>query len=546
VEQFQSQEQFTQVYEQLWQCVLQFGNLSALQERNRIARDLHDSLGHALTALNIQLQAAARLWQEDPGQAQQFLSEAHRLGSIAISETRQVVGTLRAEIAETQSLETLIESLVKDFEHTTGVHPSVTISGSPTLPPIVVTALYRISQEALNNIRKYAKATAVHIQVCITSTNVGLLIQDNGRGFKPENVNSGFGLQGMHERVSALRGSIKIRSEPGYGCKITIEIPLKPLSKQDKQVNQLGNVLVSAVQVEVDETVLEQTSLELNVPAKQLQDLETVLAELVGPMAPELLQQALQVSTPETLVQTIESRLPPSERSEFKNQALRFLQKGVAHTPVTEDVFDPSTFTPAEVPSVLLALGEQIEYLRTQVDDQISQVDDQISQIQETALNPGLSSEHVRHLEALLTEQIGPIAPELLQRIALITSSVEALIQSLEIYLPTAEQPEFKQRAALLLREIASQPHLESNPAIKSGNKLTETSKDDPQSIDQDFVQRCKQELTQRVGPIAPILVDKIIASAQEWTRTELVRALAAKIPDSQAAFEFEHCLLTL
>jgi signal transduction histidine kinase len=102
---FQTSDQLSQIYDQLWQCVLKFGDFSALQERNRIARDLHDSLGHSLTALNIQLQAAKRHWDHDPEKAQQFLAEAHRLGAIAIQETRQTVSSLRAEMAEVESLE---------------------------------------------------------------------------------------------------------------------------------------------------------------------------------------------------------------------------------------------------------------------------------------------------------------------------------------------------------------------------------------------------------------------------------------------------------
>ena len=121
VEELYTPEQLAQTHQQLWQYVLQFANFSAVQERNRIARELHDSLGHALTALNFQLQTAIKLCKLDPTQAQQFLTEAHRLVTIATQEVRHSVRTLRSDAPENQSLETLIESLGNDFQQITGV-----------------------------------------------------------------------------------------------------------------------------------------------------------------------------------------------------------------------------------------------------------------------------------------------------------------------------------------------------------------------------------------------------------------------------------------
>lgn len=227
VEELYTPEQLAQMHDSLWQCVLQFANLSAAQERNRIARDLHDSLGSALTALNFQLQTAIKLCKPDPTQAQEFLSEAHRLVAIATQEVRQSVKTLRSEKIETQSLETLIESLVNDFHQTTGILPELEINLPISLSPQLVTPIYRIIQEALNNTRKYAKATQVQIHICTTSTGVHLTIGDNGRGFNPEQVSGGYGLQGMQERVAVLQGHLQLESQPGRGCCITVEIPMQ-------------------------------------------------------------------------------------------------------------------------------------------------------------------------------------------------------------------------------------------------------------------------------------------------------------------------------
>ncbi|MBE9215543.1 sensor histidine kinase [Plectonema cf. radiosum LEGE 06105] len=205
VEELYTPEQLAQMHDSLWQCVLQFANLSAVQERNRIARDLHDSVGHALTGLNFQLQTAIKC-QPDPIQVQKFLTEAHRLVAIATQEVRQSVKGLRSDALETQSLEMLIASLVNDFYDSTGILPQVEITERVATPSQLIAPIYRIIQEALNNIRKYARATEVQLDICTTVTQLHLTIQDNGRGFDPEKVSGGYGLQGMQERVAVLQG----------------------------------------------------------------------------------------------------------------------------------------------------------------------------------------------------------------------------------------------------------------------------------------------------------------------------------------------------
>jgi signal transduction histidine kinase len=227
VEELYTPEQLNHMHQQLWQCVLEFANVSAAQERNRIARELHDSLGHALTALNFQLQTATKLCKPDPNQAQEFLNEANRLMAIATQEVRQSVKALRNDPLATQSLETLIASLVNDFHQTTGILPEVEINLLIPLLPHFTAPLYRIIQEALNNICKYAQATAVQIHLSTTSTGLHLTIQDNGRGFDPENISGGYGLRGMQERIAVLQGHFHLESQPKAGCCIHVEIPMQ-------------------------------------------------------------------------------------------------------------------------------------------------------------------------------------------------------------------------------------------------------------------------------------------------------------------------------
>ena len=208
--------------------------MATLEERNRIARDIHDSLGHALVALNIQMEAALALWQDQPQQAYTLLVEAKQLGSDALQSVRQSVAEIRSEPLHGKLLAEAIESIVREFQRTTGVAADLKIDLTQPTSQQVNTAVYRIIQEGLTNICKYAQATIVRIQIKSTPTSLTLLLQDNGKGFEingdrasisPSGIRTSFGLQGMQERVSALGGQLQIDSAPGAGCRLTAIFP---------------------------------------------------------------------------------------------------------------------------------------------------------------------------------------------------------------------------------------------------------------------------------------------------------------------------------
>lgn len=221
----QTQTELLQALEQKRSLLQRIEEMAAIEERNRIAREIHDSLGHALTALNVQLQAAATLLPTDPRQAESFLTQAQRLGAVAISEVRQSVGALRTGIAE-KPLAEAIASLVADFRASTGITPTIKLNLQVKIPPPLDKTLYRIVQEALTNISKYAEATIVQIQLAANLEQVCLSIEDNGKGFSLDQETSGFGLQSMQERAAALDGNFQITSKPGSGCQIIVEFPI--------------------------------------------------------------------------------------------------------------------------------------------------------------------------------------------------------------------------------------------------------------------------------------------------------------------------------
>ncbi|MGL5807676.1 MAG: sensor histidine kinase, partial [Xenococcaceae cyanobacterium] len=135
------------------------------------------------------------------------------------------VSDLRQDPLQGKLLEDAIANLVREFHHTSGILPQLRINLSQPLSNQVSTAVYRLIQEGLTNIYKYAQATAVQIQ--IETNDFGLLVtlRDNGKGFSTDKNIAGFGLQGMRERISALEGQLKIVSQPNAGCTIKARFP---------------------------------------------------------------------------------------------------------------------------------------------------------------------------------------------------------------------------------------------------------------------------------------------------------------------------------
>lgn len=199
--------------------------MATIEERNRIARDIHDSLGHSLVALNIQMETAITLWQQDPNQAYTLLVEAKQLGSLALQAVRQSVAQMRFDPLQGQTLEQVLAALSQKFYYTTGILPKCCIDLSQPLSHHLSTVLYRIIQEWLTNICKYAEATAVKIHIQTTQSDLLLVLEDNGKGFRVDESQIGYGLQGMQERTAALEGNLKIASKPGAGCRITARFP---------------------------------------------------------------------------------------------------------------------------------------------------------------------------------------------------------------------------------------------------------------------------------------------------------------------------------
>ena len=227
----QMRQQLADANQQLQEYARKVEELATAQERNRIARDIHDSLGHALTSLNIQMQTAVKLWDKEPMQAHSFLTQAQLLGKTAMQEVRKSVSTLREDPREERPLKARIETLVDDYRRGTGLSICTNICNCGAVSKPVAKTIYRIVQEALTNIFKYAEATEVRIKLKTTPAQLCLTVEDNGRGFNPKQKSSGFGLRGIEERTFSVSGRFELTTSPGRGCRIEVKIPNAEISQ---------------------------------------------------------------------------------------------------------------------------------------------------------------------------------------------------------------------------------------------------------------------------------------------------------------------------
>lgn len=222
-------DQLAGAYAQLRQYALRIENQATLQERNRIAREIHDGLGHTLAAQTIQINNAVLFWSTDQDKALSFLKQAKQLGAEALLEIRKSVSVLRSNPLKGQSLDRALSKLLQDFQEREGVAVTHTLQSLVRHDPEVNTSLYRIVQEALTNIHKHAQADTVRVELHHQAGLIYLSIDDNGQGFDPAQNTTGFGLQSIRERASALGGKLMLQSQPGQGCHLSISLPFSIL-----------------------------------------------------------------------------------------------------------------------------------------------------------------------------------------------------------------------------------------------------------------------------------------------------------------------------
>lgn len=213
---------------QLVEYARQVETLAALEERNRLAREVHDTLGHRLTSSSVQLEAAQRLVPKNPDKAAEMVGVAREQVRAALQELRQTVGRLRAPVELELSLPQALRRLVEDFQSATGLAVSLELADVPgEINPAQRLVLYRAAQEALTNIQRHAGATQAWLSLTFDPDELRLEVRDNGVGLSDaEPGDGGFGLRGLQERASAIGGQVRLAPDPSGGAVLTVSLPV--------------------------------------------------------------------------------------------------------------------------------------------------------------------------------------------------------------------------------------------------------------------------------------------------------------------------------
>jgi len=197
--------------------------LATVEERQRLARDLHDAVTQTLFSASLIAEAVPRLWKRDPAEVQRRLEELRQLTRGALAEMRTLLLELRPAALEEAMLGDLLRQLTEAITGRARVPIVLTVEEERMLPPDVQVALYRIAQEALNNVAKHAGASQATVNLRCQPEQVELFIRDDGRGFNPESAflkHLGLGI--MRERAEAIGATLKIESQVGHGTQVLV------------------------------------------------------------------------------------------------------------------------------------------------------------------------------------------------------------------------------------------------------------------------------------------------------------------------------------
>jgi signal transduction histidine kinase len=203
-------------------------NAGVMEERNRLARDIHDTLAQGFVGIILQLEGADQIINTDSLKAQEHLNRAKQLARDSLNEARRSVMALRPQTLEKYSLIESFHIEVRNFIRDSGIETKLDINGEQeSLNPEIENTLFMILRESLFNIRKHAQASEVEVKLSVQADVVEMSINDNGLGFTFEDIkDQSFGLTSMKERAMLLGGSLRVSSEKGKGTLISVKFPL--------------------------------------------------------------------------------------------------------------------------------------------------------------------------------------------------------------------------------------------------------------------------------------------------------------------------------
>lgn len=218
--------QLNQMVAQLESLLEARTQLTAVEERNRIARDLHDTAKQQLFAADMQLYAAENLLDKDGQQARTHLAEARQLTQTIRAELTTLIDALRPAQLDGKGLFEAVRETAVLFQQRNNIEVTVQTSGEKELPLPVEQTLFRVLQEALSNVARHSQATEATLRLAAEKEQITLQIQDNGIGFAPAKTKTGIGLSSINERLTELGGTATIHTNPTNGTTITATLPL--------------------------------------------------------------------------------------------------------------------------------------------------------------------------------------------------------------------------------------------------------------------------------------------------------------------------------
>jgi len=206
-----------------------------LEERERLAHEIHDTLTQGFASIVMNLEAAEGSLERDPASSRRHMGEARRTARENLVEARRIVRALQPEALEEAPLPEALARLAKKWSEGSGATAGVTVTGAPRpLSPEAEVTLLRAAQEALTNIRKHARASRAMLTLSYMEDRVALDVRDDGVGFDPDGMpailgkggDGGFGLRAMRERAERSGGTLLVESEPGRGTTLAVELPV--------------------------------------------------------------------------------------------------------------------------------------------------------------------------------------------------------------------------------------------------------------------------------------------------------------------------------
>jgi signal transduction histidine kinase len=221
------QESLEQANTQLVHYASTLEHLTISRERNRLARELHDTLAHTLSGLTVQLETVKAYWDVDATAAQTMLDRSLEATRSGLQETRRALKSLRASPLDDLGLSLALRRMVESAAKRANLRLDLGVSAQiPSLSPDVEQCIYRVAQEAVANVTYHANAKNLKVHLTFNGGGILLLVEDDGQGFTEQSGNHAdhFGLPGMRERAQLAGGNLSIDSHPGQGTTVRLAI----------------------------------------------------------------------------------------------------------------------------------------------------------------------------------------------------------------------------------------------------------------------------------------------------------------------------------